>query len=177
MEELKAAWQNMGAGQHKSPGDLKQYLRKLPVRRSVLFQMILETAALTLFLIFYYDAFDGDKKPLYLNLLLAGAVGFVILHNLTGIAQAMNVLKGKNLRDVLSGYASRLKIFAAVSVASRAGMYICLLLFFTWAVELNTFKVWVLIGVALVFLGQMLLLVRVWLKRIAAADPDRFSGE
>lgn len=176
MEELKAAWQNMGAG-HKSPEDLKHYLRKLPVRRSVLFQMILETVLFSLFLIFYYDAFDGHKKPLYLNLLLAGAVGFVILHNLTGIVQAVNVLKGKHLRDVLSRYASRLKVFAAISVASRLGMYICLLLFFTYAIELNTFKVWVLTGAALVFIGQMLLLVRIWLKRIEAADPDRFAGE
>lgn len=176
MEELKAAWQNMGAG-HKSPEELKHYLRKLPVRRSVLFQMILETAVFTLFLVFYYDAFDGDKKPLYLNLLLAGAVGFVILHNLAGIVQAVNVLKGKHLRDVLSKYVSRLKIFAVVSVASRVGMYICLLLFFTYAIEMNTFKIWLLAGVGIVFLGQMLLLVRIWLKRIKAADPGRFAGE
>ncbi|RPD42069.1 hypothetical protein [Chitinophaga barathri] len=176
MEELKAAWQNMGAG-HKSPEDLKTYLRKMPVRRGVLFQMILETTLFALFLVFYYDAFDGHKKPLYLNLLLAGAVGFVVLHNLTGIVQAMNVLKGKHLRDVLTAYSAHLKVFAAISVASRLAMYICLMLFFTYAIELNTFKVWVLIGAAFIFIAQMVVLVRTWLKRIDAADPGRFAGQ
>lgn len=176
MEDLKAAWQNMGAG-HKSPEELKTYLRKMPVRRGVLFQMILEAALFTLFLLFYYDAFDGHQKPFYLNLLLAGAVGFIVLHNIAGIVQAMNVLKGKHLRAVLAAYSARLKVFAVISVASRAAMYICFMLFFTFAVEMNVFKVWVLIGAALIFLGQMTLLVRIWIKRIAAVDPGRFAEE
>ncbi|MBO9151686.1 hypothetical protein ACFOTA_05675 [Chitinophaga sp. GCM10012297] len=176
MEDLKAAWQNMGAG-HKSPEELKTYLRKMPVRRNVLFQMIMETSLFVLFLAFYYDAFDGHQKPFYLNLLLCGAFGFIVLHNIAGIVQAMNVLKGKHLRGVLAAYSSRLKVFAAISVASRAAMYICFMLFFTYAVEMNTFKVWVLIGAALVFLGQMVWLVRIWLKRIAVIDGARFAGE
>ncbi len=176
MEELKAAWQHMGAG-HKSPEELKNYLRKMPVRRNVLFQMIAETALFTLFLLFYYDAFDGHAKPLYLNALLAGAVGFIVLHNVIGIVQAMNVLKGKHLREVLAAYSARLKVFAVISVASRAAMYICFLLFFTYAVELNVFKVWILIAAAIIFLAQMILLVRMWMKRIAAADPGRFAEE
>lgn len=176
MEELKAAWQNMGAG-HKSPEELKNYLRKMPVRRNVLFQMIVETLLFTLFLLFYYDAFDGHTKPFYLNALLAGAAGFIVLHNITGIVQAMNVLKGKHLREVLAAYSARLKVFAVISVASRAAMYVCFMLFFTYAVELNVFKVWILIAVALIFLVQMIVLVRIWMKRIAAADPGRFAEE
>ena len=63
------------------------------------------------------------------------------------------------------------------SVASRAAMYVCFMLFFTYAVELNVFKVWILIAVALIFLVQMIVLVRIWMKRIAAADPGRFAEE
>lgn len=166
-DNLKSAWQDIDSVP-KSNTEVKLMMRESahPVLKRIRKQLILESAAFTVFLLVYYDFFDGDRKPLYANLLLVTAMLFIIMHNIIGYMLMKSRVKGHTIKLSLEEHLSKMKVYAVVSVASRALAAGCLLLFFTSVITFNADKYWILAAGILVCIIQITLLSRIWMKRI-----------
>ena len=166
-ESLKSAWKVM-SGENKNAKELKRMLseNRHPVLKGIRLQLLIEMTAWTFFLLFYYDFFDGDRKPFYLNLLLVAAVVLLLLHSFTGYLSAKNLVKGNDLKQSLLNYLSRLKMYAVVSVSSRIFTIICLLIFFIATINFTPGKYLLLTCAILLIPLQAFFLSRIWNKRI-----------
>lgn len=130
--------------------------------------MILEIISLGLFLGVYYDFFDGAKRPWHINALLVAAVGFVIVQNVAGYIFSRRALEGDHLQDMVQRHIRGIQTFAVVSVVSRGGMVICLLVFFCFGIVMTDSKIWMLVVISVVAAAQMIWLGTIWRKRIHA---------
>jgi integral membrane sensor domain MASE1 len=100
------------------------------------------------------------------NILLVAAVLLVILHNITGYLLTRLRIKGNNLKQSLDDHLLKIKVYAAVSVAIRTLMAVCLLLFFASAIVFDARKYWILTAGIGVFVVQLTLLSWIWMGRI-----------
>ncbi|MEO7768755.1 MAG: hypothetical protein ABIS01_15095, partial [Ferruginibacter sp.] len=115
---------------------------------------------------FYYDMFDGAQKPLYLNLLLVMAVLLLLIHSLFGYLSAKKIVNGNNLKQSLVNYLSKIKVYAPLSVLSRAFSFICLVIFFTSTISFTPKKYLLMAIILLILALQIFLLSTVWSNRI-----------
>ncbi|WP_217602465.1 hypothetical protein [Chitinophaga sp. GbtcB8] len=175
-DPLKSAWQGINPNA-KSNTELQRMLKEgaHPLLKGIRKQMIIETAAYIVFLCMYYNAFDGDRKPLAVNILLVAAMLLALGHNIINYQFTKRRIQGVNLQQSLNGQLSQMKIHATVSIASRVLMAACLLVFFTAVINFNTSKYWLLVGVIAAYILQMTLLSRIWLGRIRQMK-DTISG-
>jgi hypothetical protein len=166
-DALKSAWQGMDANP-KTNKELSAMMHESahPVLKRIRKQLILETVAFTAFLFVYYNAFDGDRKPFYANLLLVMAMLFVIAHNIIGYMLTKRPVNGNTVKQSLYNQWLQLKTYATVSVASRVLSATCLLLFFTSVITFNTNKYWMLAAIILLFVIQIIVLSGIWMKRV-----------
>jgi hypothetical protein len=166
-DALQSAWQQMPAGQ-KSNTELRAMMKENthPVLKRIRKQLIIETIAFAAFLFVYYDFFDGDRKPVYANVLLVSSLILVILHNVLGYIMAKRSIKGDNLKQSLQHQLSKMKTYAAFSIAGRVITSACLLLFFTSVITFTAPKSWLLAGLMAIMVVQLVLLAVIWLKRI-----------
>jgi cation transport ATPase len=166
-DSLKAAWQGI-TNKSKTDTELKIMLQEKshPVLKRIRKQLIIEAVSFAAFLLVYYDFFDGDRKPWYANLLLVTAIVFVLMHNVIGYRFTRQPVKGNNIQQSLNNQLSTMKTYAIVSVLSRVLVAACLLLFFLSVVTFNAGKYWMLAAVILVFVVQIGLLSRLWIRRV-----------
>ncbi len=166
-DALKSAWQHTGIPR-KSTADLESAMKESnhPVLKDIRRQLMFETVGFTLFLLVYYDFFDGDRKPLYANLALVGAMLLVIGHNIAGYLLTTRGMKDSNIRRSLEERLSHIKNYAIASVAARVLVMTCVCIFFTSVVALDTRRYLLLAVAALIFAAQIPLLWRIWWRRI-----------
>ena len=165
MDPLQQAWQDMPASR-TSPAEFRGMIQQHPARRGMRRQMIFEMISLIVFLIVYYDFFDGARRSAISNVLLVSAVGLVILHNAAGYFFSRRVLEGAHLQEMVGGYLSAMRRFAVISVGARVGMVVCMLLFFCSGMVMAGGKIWMIIVVGLIAAGQMIWLGSIWRRRI-----------
>lgn len=167
MDDLKSAWKGIPTESTKHEA-LKNMLQegKHPVLKSMRRQLLFEVICFSALLAVYYDFFDGDKKPLYLNALLVAAVLFAIVHSLAAYLLSRRKLGGNDLLSSLQRSLASLRTTAVLSVTSRVLTTTCLLLFFTAGITFTMQKYWVLIAMIPVFLIQGWFLTAIWRKRI-----------
>lgn len=120
MDPLKAAW-NSTPTPSRNAADIAAIVDKhaSPVMREIRKQLIIELLGYTAFLVVYYDFFDGDKKPLYLNALLVIAVLFLLAYNVFGYTLAKKPVMGNSLLESMQQQVQQLKRYALVSVSCR----------------------------------------------------------
>src|SRR5688572_10026970 len=104
-DPLHSAWQAADAAP-KNTTALTAMLREgqHPALKQIRRQLIIETLAFTVFLFLYYNLFDGDRKPLYANILMAAGMLLVIVHNTLGYVFTKRSLKGNNIKQSLEHY-------------------------------------------------------------------------
>ncbi|WP_276484332.1 hypothetical protein [Paraflavitalea pollutisoli] len=167
-KDLKAAWQGT-----PPPPTNQENIRKMmiannhPVQQAIRKQLIIETLAFTGLLAVYYNIFDGHEKPLFANILLVAALLVAILHNIIGYRFSRQQVRGNNLQQSLTAAITKWRNYAIGSIASRAVTATCLLVFFTTIIQLTPVKTWLLVGAIVVCAGQLLLLIRLWVRRIS----------
>ncbi|MXV15612.1 hypothetical protein [Hufsiella ginkgonis] len=168
LDEFRSAW-NTPVSLSKTPADIKTMLseNRHPVLKQIRRQSLLEIAGWTIFLACCYTMFDGDRKPLWINITLVISVLLPLAHNTAGYLGAKNLVKGTDLKRSLENYHRSLKTFAALSVAARTLFGTGLVLFFTYGLRLNLTRMLSLGAIALVFALQIWLLLRMWNKRIS----------
>lgn len=166
-DALKSAWQAIPTPR-KSDAELKSALREgvHPVLKGIRRQLVIEAVAFAVFLSVYYDFFDGDRKPLYANIMLVGAMLFVIAHNIAGYLFARQRVGADSIRQSLEGRLARMKAYAAASIAARVLAGACLCLFFTSVIEFDASRYGLLAVVITVFAVQVAALSGLWRRRI-----------
>jgi hypothetical protein len=167
LDELKSAWNTL-ATPAKAEEEILSMLKENnhPVLKGIRKQLLIEVIGWSAFLLAYYTMFDGDQKPLLINMALVIAVLFSLLHNLTGYGLAKHLISGTSIRESLQHYLSKVKTYATIAVVSRAFLCAGFLLFFTYNISFTSSKYFML-GVAIViFIGQLMLLTRIWLTRL-----------
>lgn len=167
-DALISGWQAADAAP-KNNAELIAMLREgqHPVLKHIRKQLIIEIIAFTVFAFLYYDFFDGNKKPLYANLLIVVGMLLVIVHNILGYVFTKHSFKGNNIKQSLEHHLVSLKKHAIISVMCRALMAGCLMLFFTSVIGFNANKYWALLAIVLMLLVQLVVLWSIWRKRIA----------
>lgn len=166
-DALKSAWQHTGT-HRKSTTDLESAMKESnhPVLKGIRRQLVFETVGFTLFLLVYYDFFDGDRKPLYANLALVGAMLLVIGHNIAGYLLTTRGMKDSSIRRSLEERLSNIKNYAIASVAARVLVMTCVCIFFTSVVAPDTRRYLLLAAATVIFAAQIALLSRIWWRRI-----------
>jgi hypothetical protein len=164
---LKSIWQGADAVA-KPENEIRSMLqeRKHPVLKRIRKQLIIETIAFALLLFVYYDIFDGDQKSFYANAFLVIALILLIVHNIVVYFIVRNPFKGGDVKQSLNNRLQKIKFHAKVSVVNRILVNSSLLLFFTSFIVITTIKGWILVLLAFFFIVQLLLLYRIWMKRI-----------
>lgn len=165
IDELKNDWKNL------KPENTR--MKEQPIIKkgnnhlnAIRLRLAIEMVSYLLFLAVYYTMFDGDKKPLYANLLLVGSFLMVIIHNLTGYLAAKNIVSGEDILQSMTKYHKKLKGYAMVSLLTRTVSLICLLIFFVSSVELDTEKNRTLFGLVLLVAIQAYINYKIWSARI-----------
>jgi hypothetical protein len=166
-DALRSAWSAANTTA-KNNNELIAMLRdgQHPVLKHIRRQLIIESIAFTIFLSLYYNLFDGDRKPLYANLLIAGSMLLVIIHNILGYVFTKRSITGNTIKQSLEHHLVTLKKHAVLSIMCRALMAGCLLAFFASVISFNTSKYWALAAIVAIFLVQLIALWGIWLKRI-----------
>src|SRR5687768_10948718 len=105
LDQLKSTW-NTPEVSSKTTKELKTMLleSRHPVLRGIRKQFAIEIAGWSVFLLCYYTMFDGDQKPVLVNLILVIAVLCSLIHNLTGYSFSKYLISGSNIRASLEHY-------------------------------------------------------------------------
>lgn len=165
-DPLKSVWKQATLPAH---GDLQALVRtrgEHPVMSRIRRQLLLEGCCYALFLLVYYDFFDGHTKPLYLNIILVLSVACMLVQHINGYLLAAGRLREPDILQSLQQKMRQLKQYAWLSVGSRTLGWGGILLFFCTGITWTTPKYWLLAGATVIMAIQMRLLWQLWQRRI-----------
>ena len=167
LDELKSAW-NAIQTPVKTNNELSAMLieSKHPVLKDIRKQFAIEIVGWCAFLVCYYTMFDGDQKPLLINILLIISMLFALIHNVSGYSFAKYLVNGSTIVSSLERYLSKVRAYAVVSVLSRIILMTGFLTFFTYNIYFTTSKYILLAVVIIIFLIQLGWLSQLWAKRL-----------
>lgn len=167
MDPLKTAWDNTPTPS-KTTADIQAMVVKQtsPVIKEIRKQLIIEALGYAAFLIVYYDFFDGDKKPFYLNALLVISLLFLLTYNVTGYMLAKHSAMGDNLLQRMQKQLQQLKRYAAVALISKALALAGIFAFFLGNTHWNSHKYIAMAVIVLSVMVQHFILRRIWAGRI-----------
>ncbi len=163
LNDLKSNWQNAG-GAFKSEAELLNMAKIThhPSLKKIRIKLIAETIFLLVFLVIYYDWFDGDKKPYYANIVLVTGLLLYIANDIIGYVAIAKPINGLNLKLSITNYFTRIKRLAILSLAFSFLYSISLILFFTSVIHFTREKRFLLLGLAIILFQLMLWSFRVW---------------
>jgi len=168
-DELQSVWKGLKPPA-KTDEEIKEMLKenKHPVLKSIRKQFTIEIAGWLAFLMCYYTMFDGSNKPFFVNITLIIAVLTPLIHNLYGYNFARYLGNAPTIKISLEKYMHRMTIYMIRSIVSRI-IFLCgLMLFFSYNINFNTPKYFVLVAmILLLILIQAFFLYKIWSKRIA----------
>jgi hypothetical protein len=174
LDDMKSYWKNLPTESAGPAGAFKTMTKESghPVLKGIRRQMLIEMTGWILFLIVFYDFFDGHNKPLYLNALVVSTGVFVAGHNLLGYMMARNFNANGSLLQVMSTYVAKVKAYSVISIIARVVSTAAVLMFFVDAIQFTKEKYLMLAGILVVFMVQIGLLIRLWIKRIADLEES-----
>lgn len=167
LDELKSTWntvQTPTISTIEIQGMLSE--NRHPILKGIRKQLTLEIIGWSILLLCYYTMFDGDSKPLWLNILLVSSVIFPFIHSLMGYRFAKYSIHGASIRESLKNYLSKVKVYAIISIISRQVYLTSLLLFLTYGISFNKSKYLSLAVIIFILLIQLLLSCKIWSKRL-----------
>jgi hypothetical protein len=167
LDELKSAWNSF-----KTPALSSEDIQKMlsennhPVLKKIRKQLTIEITGWTIFLACYYTMFDGDNKPLWINVVLIVSILIPIMHSLMGYRFKRFFDHRLSLRDSLSNYVARVKNYAVISVITRQLYLAGFLLFFSYGSVFETANYSVMTVMGLIIFLQLLISCGIWIKRL-----------
>lgn len=167
LNDLRSNWQNAG-GTFKSETDLFNMTKIThhPSLKKIRIKLIVEAIFLLVFLVVYYDWFDGDEKPFYANAILVTGLLLYIANDIIGYISIARPISGLNLKISVTNYFIRIKRLAIFSLAFSFLYSISLIVFFTSVINFTKEKKILLLGLAIILFQLMFWSFRVWTKRI-----------
>lgn len=165
LNDLKSNWQNAG-GSFKSHAELLNMAKIInhPSLKKIRTKLIVETTFLLLFLFIYYSGFDGNKKPLYANIVLVAGLLLFIANDIIGYIAIAKPIRGSNLKLSITKYFTRIKRLAILSLAFSFLYSIALIIFFTSVIHFTREKRFLLLGLIIILLQLMFWSYRVWAR-------------
>ncbi|WP_430405312.1 hypothetical protein [Fluviicola sp.] len=137
-----------------------------PVLRKIRKQLTIELIGWSVFLFCYYTMFDGDQKPLSINVLLVISVLISFVHNTLGYTFSKHLVRSENLVNSLTRYLGKLKQYALISLISRVVFSAGLLTFLSYNIHFTQSKYLLLGAIIGAFMIQLVALHFIWLKRL-----------
>lgn len=167
LNDLKSNWQNAG-GAFKSETELLKMTKIThhPSLKKIRIKLIAETIFLLLFLVIYYDWFDGDKKPFYANIVLVTGLLLYIANDIIGYVSIAKPVSGLNLKLSITNYFAKIKRLAIFSLVFSFLYSISLIVFFNSVIHFTKEKRFLLLGLAVILFQLMFWSFRVWTNRI-----------
>ena len=137
-------------------------IKNHPVLKKIKIKLIIETLAISFFLMVYYSGFDGVEKPIYANVLLVlGAVAYII-NGILSFRVIQKPIQGENLKKSINSYFKRIKNISIISLSITV-VYTCsLLLFFGSTINFSGEKKWILIFGIFVLIQAFFWSSRIW---------------
>lgn len=163
LNDLKSVWKNAGRTS-KSEEDLYQMtkINNHPSIKKIRTKLIFETIGLILFLLIYYNWFDGDKKPLYANLLLITGVLLFIINDITGYVFTLKPVIGLNLKTSIHIYYVRIKRLSVFSIIISLLYSVSIIIFFTSVISFTKEKYLFLTGTIVILLIMIYFSYKIW---------------
>jgi len=141
INDLKADWQNAGSELvNEEKLKLMTKISQHPTLKKLRIKLILETVFLTVLLFVYYDAFDGDQKPMYANLLLVSSVLLYLANNVLGFLFIKNPIRAENISLSVQKQVLTLKRLSVFSLLSSSIYAVTLIFYFSVSVKFTSFK-------------------------------------
>ncbi|MEO8766048.1 MAG: hypothetical protein ABI416_17230 [Ginsengibacter sp.] len=167
LQDLKSDWQNAG-NTFKTDIDILNMTRitNHPTLKKIRKKLIAEIICLMFFLVIYYDWFDGSKKPLYANILLATGIILYIANDIIGYVSIANPINGLSLKVSFKNYLARLKHLSLFSLIFSFVYSVCVIVFFTSAITLTPEKSFLVLGLIIILFQLMFWSYRIWTARI-----------
>ena len=164
---IKSIWQN-ASGNCKSKSEIKQMTKLInhPSLKKIRTKFLIETISLTFFLFIYYDWFDGNTKPFYLNALLASSLIAYILNDVFGYISISRPIRGENLRISIEKYYAGIKRLSVYSLITSFLYGTVMIFYFSSGLILNNKKSFILVGIVIFLLLMTYFSYRTWNKWI-----------
>lgn len=167
LKEFKSTWNTIETPVFSSEEIYKMLSENNhPVIRRIRTQLTIEIIVWSIFLICYYSVFDGERKPVWINILLICSVLIPLGYNFMGYRISKYLIQGSNIRESLMNYIAKVRVFAVISIVSRQVYLMGILLFFTYGLKFNSERYMPLIVIGLIFIFQLWISCRIWNKRI-----------
>jgi O-antigen ligase len=163
LQNLKTNWSKMNY-LPKNDIELEKMtsIKNHPVFKKIKTKLIIETLAISLFLLTYHSGFDGDKKPLYANILLVFSAITYIINGLLSLQVIKKPIQGENLRESIYNYYKKVKTISKISLSITIVYTASLLLFFGSAINFREEKKWILLFGFIVLIQLLFLSSRIW---------------
>ncbi|MCF0070071.1 hypothetical protein LZD49_06280 [Dyadobacter sp. CY261] len=153
IDDLKSDWQHADQEIHSEKElAMMTRVRNHPVLRKLRVKFVAEIIALTAFLFLFYDAFDGNQKPLFVNILLIISILLYIINNALGYSQIQNPSVNSDIRASLARQTQRLKKMAILSLSSSVFYAGALVFFLTYRTVFTQHKYIILSILIFVFM-------------------------
>jgi hypothetical protein len=167
-DDLQHTWEGTPTP-HTNIAALRSIMRRNshPVLRRMRTQLLVELVAFSLVLIFYYSAFDGNEKSWWANAVFMCALTIDIAQQIVGLWFSRQVIGGDNIHESLRARVKKMKAYSRLVVGCRALTVTGLLVFFCSVMRFTTFKYGLLAGLVSVMVVQLVILGKVWNKRVS----------
>ncbi|MFN0293440.1 hypothetical protein [Pedobacter helvus] len=171
IDNLKSTWQEISIPQ-KNKEELNLMLKKNshPVLTSIKKQITIELLGFTAFLFCYFTMFDGETKPIAINLTIMGAILLQLFYGYKGYLMQSKFKSNTNLNDNLQSFTKQLQSYRLQVLLARITFAIGFITFFTYHINFSAIKWLVLAFIIVIFGVQLWLLHRIWSKRISRLE-------
>jgi hypothetical protein len=167
IEEMKSLWEAQPIEVKQKEALAGMLTEKChPILKGIRKQLILEISSWLIILCVYYSMFDGEKRPLAVNLIFIISILQAIAFNFTGYLAARNLVHGDNIITSIVVYLEKLKRFKWSSLFSRIIFMGGMLFFFFYGLNMVFFRTLSIVLIGVVFVSQLWLLQRQWSQRI-----------
>ncbi|WP_114790239.1 hypothetical protein U0035_13180 [Niabella yanshanensis] len=176
LDEFKSGWRNAG-NRIKSQEDLEKMTKLVnhPVIKRIKTRLAIQIVVLLLFLLVYYDWFDGDQKPLYANLALVTGLVLYVLNDVVGYLSLMKPVGESNLRQSVLDYLMRVKRLSFFSLLVTLLYSSSIVIFFTSTIVFTKEK-WLVLLFSTVIVCQLIILSSKlwsrWIKKLNQQIKD-----
>ncbi|MDR6565597.1 hypothetical protein [Chitinophaga ginsengisegetis] len=164
MDPLKSAWDNAPTPSRNISAIIGKHTS--PVLKDIRKQVILEAIGYTIFLVVYYDFFDGDKKPFYLNLLLVISVLCMLAQSVTGYVLARQPAVKYNLLESMRKKLHNIRKYAVISIFTKILAFAGIFAFFLVTIRWTQQKYLILIPLVIIMVVQAYFQWKIWAGRI-----------
>jgi hypothetical protein len=163
LNDIKSVWKDAGKIS-KSEAALYQMTKitNHPALKKIRTKYIFEIIGLVVFLLIYYNWFDGEKKPLYANLLLISAILLFIFNDVIGYLFMLKPIEGSNLKTSIHNYFVRVRRLSIFSIIISFLYSISIVIYFTSVISFAKEKYLILIGIIVTLLVMTYFSSKIW---------------